>query len=219
MVTFGERIRALANAIGKDEQDIAKDLGLTKSRMSHYITGRSRVPSDMLQKIVSMYDINPTYLFKEDAPLYDVIKEVESVYTTGKNKYPYIPAAISAGLPIDVAAVTDAKQIEIPNELMGRYAGHKDVVILRINGDSMDKLMLDGSLIAIKPITLDMLKDDDIVVYSVNGEYSVKHYYKQDDLIIFRPNSNNKSHHDQVFKTDEKITIHGKVIMWTVTVD
>src|SRR5699024_12808736 len=75
MVSFGDRIRALANSLGKDEQDVAKDLNLTKSRLSHYISGRTKVPSELLQKIVDTYKINPLFLFREDAPLYEATKK------------------------------------------------------------------------------------------------------------------------------------------------
>ena len=90
MVTFGERIRKLANKLGKEEQDLAKDLGLTKSQLSHYINGRRKVPSELLQKIVDIYNISPLFLFRETEQLYEVVKEEKEAYTT-KSEYKYIP--------------------------------------------------------------------------------------------------------------------------------
>src|SRR5699024_995443 len=46
-----------------------------------------------------------------------------------------------------------------------------------------------GSLIAIKPMSLANLKDGDIVVFSDEYEYSVKRMYQQDEHIVFRPHS------------------------------
>src|SRR5699024_5553801 len=92
--------------------------------------------------------------------------------------YTYFPTAISAGLPLSVDGITEASKISISDEVLGKYANDKDLYFARANGDSMDKLFKDGSLLAIKPITLDNLKNGDIVVFSDEYEYSVKHYHK-----------------------------------------
>lgn len=215
MVTFGERIRAMANALGKEEQDIAKDLGLNKSRMSHYITGRSKVPSDLLQLIVDTYKINPLFLFKENVPLY----EVETKETV--RNYTYIPTAISAGLPINVEGITEYEKIRLPDSVMGKWAGNQDVYILKINGDSMNNIMPDNSLIAVKPITIDGLKNGDIVLFSTNHEYSVKRFYKFDDVVVFRPDSDNLEFYETRININEidNLEIHGKVVLYIVELD
>lgn len=215
MVTFGERIRALANALGKEEQEIATDLGLTKSRLSHYINGRSKVPSDLLQMIVDIYKINPQYLFEENAPLYKEKKKEKAF------DYHYFPTAISAGLPINVDGITNdqVEKISLPDSVMGKWAGKQDIFITKINGDSMDKIMPHGSLIAVKPVTLDELKDGDMVVFSDNYDYSVKCFYQDGDRLIFKPESYNKKHADQIYSVNDNIEIHGKVILYIVERD
>lgn len=135
------------------------------------------------------------------------------------NQYTYYPTAISAGLPLDVEGITNADKITLPDNIMGKYAGHKDIIILRINGDSMDKVMPDNSLIAVKDTPPDSLKDGDIVVFSCDNDYSVKHYYRQGDTLIFKPNSNNAAHFDQTYNIDSNIKIHGKVVMYIVNLD
>src|SRR5690625_3788450 len=207
MVTFGERIRALANALGKEEQEIATDLGLTKSRLSHYINGRSKVPSDLLQMIVDIYKINPQYLFEENAPLYKEKKKEKAF------DYHYFPTAISAGLPINVDGITNdqVEKISLPDAVMVKWAGKQDIYITKINGDSMDNIMPHGSLIAVKPVTLDELKDGDMVVFSDNYDYSVKCFYQDGDRLIFKPESYNKKHADQIYSVNDNIEIHGKI--------
>src|SRR5699024_5401625 len=204
MVSFGDRIRALANSLGKDEQDVAKDLNLTKSRLSHYISGRTKVPSELLQKIVDTYKINPLFLFREDASLYEATNKVTS------HDYKYTHESVSSGLPLLVDGVTNYDNVSIPDEIMGKYAGHKDIIISKINGDSMDKLMNDGSFIAIKQINnAEALNNGDIVVFSHNHEYSVKYFYKHDDTLVFKPYSNNPVHYDQSFSVHDGVVIHG----------
>lgn len=227
MVSFGDRIRELGNRIGKEEQEIAKDLDLTKSQLSHYINGRRKVPSDLLQRIVDRYNINPQFLFRENASLYNVAKEEKSSYIIkdkqpiykAKNEYHYMPTSISAGLPIDVEAITNAETIQIPDNIMGKWAGDEEIFFSKINGDSMDRIIPDKSLIAIKPIPLESLKNGDIVVFSNEHEYSVKYYYKQPDKLIFKPHSYNREHHEQHYQLTDDIKIHGKVVLYIVELD
>src|SRR5699024_10401071 len=71
---------------------------------------------------------------------------------------------------------------------------------------SMDKIIPDGSLIAVKPVGLTELKNGDIVVFSNGYEYSVKRYYKHDDKLVFRPESSNLAHYDQTYSIIYSIT-------------
>lgn len=138
---------------------------------------------------------------------------------TPSNKYAYLPTTISAGLPLSVDAITKAEAISIPDELMGRYAGDNNIFITRVNGCSMNKVIPDGSLIAVIPTTLDSLNNGDIVVFSDEHEYSVKYYYKQGNKLIFKPHSDNPTHFDQVFNINDDIAVHGKVVTYIVNLD
>ena len=104
---------------------------------------------------------------------------------------------------------------------MGKYAGHNDIYITRVNGESMNKIIPDQSLIAVKPIELSYLKDGDIVVYNYDNEYAVKKYYKHGDKIVFRPDSDNMAFTDQVINLDSEIDlkIKGKVVLYIVEMD
>jgi len=218
MVTFGERIRKLANKLGKEEQDLAKDLGLTKSQLSHYINGRRKVPSELLQKIVDIYNISPLFLFRETEQLYEVVKEEKEAYTT-KSEYKYFPAYISAGLPNDIEAVTDYDTITITDKIMGKYAGSKNIYFIKINGESMNKIIPHNSLIAVRPVSsIHDLKTGDIVVYRKDGEYAVKRLVIDDDKWIFKPESTDDRFYDDVIYKDADVKIKGKVVLYIVEV-
>lgn len=204
----GSRIRDNRKKRGLTQKTLGEKLGIKHNTISSYENGTNEPELDILFRMADILDVSINDLFPYN----------ETIELSGSHDYTYLPTAISAGLPLTVDAVLDAKQIELPNELMGRYAGHNDIIILNVNGDSMDKVMPDGSLIAIKPTDLETLKNDDIVVYSVDGEYSVKHYNKYGDTLVFKPNST-ENHVEKEYSVNDKITIHGKVIMWTVTVD
>src|SRR5699024_10762157 len=123
-------------------------------------------------------------------------------------------------LPFEVDGVTNYDNISMPDELMGKYAGHKDIIISKINGDSMDKLMNDGSFIAIKQLNnAEALNNGDIVVFSHNHEYSVKYFYKHVDMLLFKLYSNNPVHYDQSFSVHDGFVIHYKVVAYIVKLD
>src|SRR5699024_10708638 len=140
----------------------------------------------------------------EPAYLMGWIPEDEEIMTS--SKYIHLPTAISAGLPLNVEAITEAGKISIPDSIMGKWAGSKGIMVLNVNGDSMDKIIPDGSLIAVKPVGLTELKNGAIVVFSNGYEYSVKRYYKHDDKLVFRPESSNLAHYDQTYSIIYSIT-------------
>src|SRR5699024_8728115 len=102
----------------------------------------------------------------------------------------------------------------------GKWAGHKDIFITKIFGESMNKTMPDGSLIAVKPIARESLKDGDIVVYSVDHDYSVKRLIKQADRLVFRPHSTENCFTDQIVNIDNNgLLVHGKVVLYIVEME
>lgn len=206
-----DNIQKLLDEYNLSHARLAKIAGVSVSTVGKWVLKKATPRMGSVQKISDHFNLPKSYILKEE----------DFRLPLKQNDYKYYPTAISAGLPIDVHAITDVeiKTIPIPDVLMGKHAGSKDVFITKIYGDSMNKVMPDGSLIAVKPIDLLDLKNGDIVVFSDNHEYSVKRYFKQGDRLIFRPESDNKEYYDQIYSVDDNITIHGKVVMHNVIHD
>lgn len=187
--------------------ELARQVGAAKSSMSRYKNGEREFPVNDIGKYASALNVSPEYLLG--------LEQVHEI----RKEYTYLPTTISAGLPLNVEAITEADNISIPDSIMGKWAGGKDIMILNVNGDSMDKIIPDGSLIAVKPIELTELKNGDIVVFSNGYEYSVKRYYKHDDKLVFRPESSNLAHYDQTYNVTDDIMVHGKVVVYIVELD
>lgn len=211
-MNLGERMKRIRLKKGITLLEIANKLNKTEATIQRYESGNIKnLKSDTIEMLANSLGVEPAYLM-------GWIPEDEEIMTS--SKYIHLPTAISAGLPFEVDGVTDYETMTIPDELMGKYAGHKDIIISKINGDSMDKLMHDGSFIAIKPLSsVDSLNNGDIVVFSHNHEYSVKYFYKHDDMLIFKPYSNNPVHYDQSFNVNDGVVIHGKVVTYIVNLD
>jgi len=187
--------------------ELAKRVGVAKSSLSRYKSGERDFPINDIGTYAKVLNVPVEYLLGLD--------NVGSV----SQDYNFLPTAISAGLPINIEGIMQADKVSLPDSIMGKWAGNKEIYVTKISGDSMDKVMSDGSLIAVKPVMLDEIKNGDMIVFSDNHEYSVKYYHRKGDKLIFKPSSNNEAHYDQTYSVDENITIHGKVVLYIVELD
>jgi hypothetical protein len=77
---------------------------------------------------------------------------------------------------------------------------------MQILGESMNKIILNGSYIIMRAdIEFSSLKDEDIVVFDKEHEYPLKHFYKTEDKLIFRPNSTEKSFVDITYDINDNL--------------
>jgi DNA-binding XRE family transcriptional regulator len=139
--------------------------------------------------------------------------------------YANLPVGISAGLLEECDAITQFDKISIPDALMGKYARNKRVVIMHVNGESMNNVIPNGSMIAVlSGIDPESLKNGDIVV-ATNGDrtYTVKRFYNDEEnqRIILRPDSNSLAFSDIVFDHEnaDELKIFGKVVVYSVVLE
>ena len=208
---FAKNLQYYLDRNGITQTELAHKLNYPEMTVSNWIKAKTYPRIDKVQQMADFFNISRSDLTEE---------KTNNVYLA-MSAYPYFPANVAAGLPENISGITksDMEQINIPDSIMGKWAGNKDIFLTRINGDSMDKVMPSHSLIAVKTINLSELNNGDMVVFSDNYEYSVKYYYKQNDTLIFKPHSTNESHHDQIYSVDDNITIHGKVVIYIVERD
>lgn len=212
MKLLGENIRKLRLARGLTQQQLADKMGASNyTTISKWESGANSPRGGDLVELSKLFNVSV-----------DELLGINSNVTL-KSDYKFIPTTISAGLPLDVDGITEAEVISIPDTIMGKYAGNKDIFITRINGNSMNKTMPHGSLIAVRPVSLENLKNGDIVVYSNEYEYSVKYFYHDEEhkRYVFRPHSDDRVFADDIYSYDnaENLQIHGKVVLYIVELD
>lgn len=207
-MNFGERMRSIRTKRGITLLTVAEKLGVTEATVQRYESGNIKnLKSDTIEEISDVLNVEPAYLmgWVQEAP-------VASTYT-------YYPTPVAAGALTTIEGVTP-EEIQIPDAVMGKYAGNKDILFLRVNGDSMNKLIPNDSLIAVKKVNLDAITDNDIVVFSEDHEYSVKRYFNDVDnkRLIFKTESTNQSFTDHIVKYSdaENLVFHGKVVLYIV---
>lgn len=209
---IGSKIKELRESRGMNQDQLADLLNTTKQAVSRYERGDRQANQDILFELSKIFKVGVDEFFPQDEA--DAFIVAESA-----TDYRYIPQPISAGLPTSVEGSQQLPTLSIPDSVMGKYAGQRNIRMMRVNGDSMNKVIPDGSLIAVKKMPLDNIKDGDIVVYCDNYEYAVKRMYRTDGKLIFRPDSHNPTFTDYITDADEQLDIVGKVVIYIVELD
>lgn len=214
-MSVGQRIRDRRKELKLSVDDVAKQLGKNRATVYRYEGDEIEDMSiNLIAEIARILKTDPGYLMGWKNSKEDFIS---------KNRYAYFPSSISAGVPLDVSGLTkdDVEEITLPDAVMGKWAGSKDIFFTKINGDSMNNVMPDGSFVAVKKVNLDELNNGDIVIFSNCHEYGVKRYYRFEDRVIFKPDSKDQRFMDFSIPIEEAtdLTIHGKVVLYVVETD
>lgn len=213
-LTTGERIKKRRKELGYSAEELAKKMGKNRATIYRYEGDEiENMSLTVIDELAEALNVDPAYLMGWTNHAEDL--RVASEYN-------YLPTTISAGIPMIAEPVTnyDAEKISIPDSMMGKWAGSKDIYITRVNGESMNLVIPDQSLIAVKPMDVSELKNGDIVIYNYDNEYAVKRFYKQNDKVVFRPDSSDLSFTDLVIDNNElDLKIKGKVVLYIVELD
>lgn len=215
MTMLSEKLKYYRRLNGYTQETIAPKLKLTTSAYGSYEQGRNEPPYSKLKKLAEIYKISISELTGEPKDKIEVVGRSQNMHT-----YPYFDSYAAAGNPITIDGINNAPRIHVADELLGQYAGNEKLVFLKVSGESMNKIIPDGSTIGILEYdSVHDLKDGDIVVYATKDEeYAVKFFYRNGDKIIFKPFSTYSYYYDKIFDIDDNIKIIGKVVVYSVMI-
>lgn len=209
---IGKMIKTYREKNGMTQDYLAEKLETSRQSISRYESGDRKANQDILFELAEIFGVTINDFFPE------VNKKTNDTEPDNLlQEYYYYPYSISAGFPIVTDGVTMFEKISLPDVVMGKYAGEKNILIMKINGESMNRVIPDGSLIGIQSLNVNDLMDGDIVVYSHQNEYSVKQFYRRGRDVIFKPLSEDPTFTDYVVnENDQDLIIHGKVVIYIV---
>ena len=207
-MNVGERIKRRRKELKMSAELLAEKLGRNRATIYRYEKNEiENMPYDVIEPLAKVLKVTPSYLMGWESDV-----QLSSTYS-------YLPVTVAAGLAETIDGLTNAETIDIPDAMMGKWAGNENIFIMKVNGESMNNIIPHGSLIAVKKIEREELHDNDIVIYSDNHEYSMKRFYRNDQQIIFKPDSTDERFFDKVFNENANIQIHGKVVLYLVELD
>jgi len=217
---IAKNIRNQLNLHRMTQSNLASLIGVSKSTLSDYLNYRSAPSYGVIQKIADVFDINKSDI---DTTFRDEISNIS--YISKSTNYNYFDTGVSAGMLTEVDPFTqnDVQQITLSDIMMGKYAGDKDIIISHVNGESMNRVLPDRSLIAIKKFqTIEDLCNGDIVVFQDGGDMSIKRFYNDPDsqIITFSPDSYDVSFRPINYRYEDfgDVRIVGKVVVYTVEI-
>lgn len=87
----------------------------------------------------------------------------------------------------------------------------EECYFLRINGESMNKIIKNGAYALIRKA--DWVENGDVAVVLVNGyDATLKKFTRNNDVVVLEPMSNDPSFQTQIYTKDTPIKIIGKYI-------
>lgn len=129
---------------------------------------------------------------------------------------------VSAGIPSTVEGIKNAEQINLPIVLLGKYSTRDDIFAVKVNGESMNKVIPNDSIAICIPVeSIDEIKNEDIVIFTKDNETSMKRFITTNEAIIFSPESTLRCFYDVVVNKDttDEVVVNAKVISYHAFLD
>lgn len=222
MCYIGKNLRYLREINGIEQSQIASLLGKkSTSAISEWEKGLRKPNIGDLHDLSIFFNIKIDDFVNKDLS----ISRVEEKTSIIASLYKYFPVSISAGSLQNIDGITEYEEIAISDKVLGKYAGSKSIILLKVNGESMNKYIPNKSYIVVDTAKkrVSDIKSKDIVVFSQNGEYSVKRFINDEanKRFIFKPESYDDTFMPIVVDYDnsEDLKLIGKVVKYIVDVD
>ncbi|EGQ1695335.1 XRE family transcriptional regulator [Staphylococcus pseudintermedius] len=217
-MTFGDRIRNLRKQKALTLQQLSDELhekfpskdkknSFTKGKLSNWENNKSEPIAKTVSQLASYFGVSMDYLIG----LEDDIVPLENI-----NHYYQVPfyGKVSAGNFETVEIET--KDFDIPDVAFnGRMPS--ECIALQINGDSMNKILANGSYIIVHDYRKSCdhkLNSNDILVLRLGGEYTVKRVRRTETKLHLDPVSYSDEFKTNSYDLDsiDEIEVIGKVI-------
>jgi repressor LexA len=200
-----------------DRKELATIAGVAYSTLSDWLNANKYPRIDKIERMANYFGISKADLVEEHNELNN--KPSDSF------DYRYFPVSISAGALEDVEGIQEYDLITFSNNMLGKYAGNKYLIVLKVNGESMNNIIPNGSYILVDTSKTHItdIKDRDIVVFSELGAYSVKRYINDvaNQRFLFKPDSSDDTFTAIEVKYEESTDLRliGKVVKYIVNLD
>src|SRR5699024_1030906 len=114
-MNVGERIKKRRKELKYSADYVAESMGKNRATVYRYESNEiENMSLDIIADLAKVLKVDPGYLMGWKSNKEDLVSSVE---------YDYFPVTISAGLPVEVDGVTETEKINIPNSVMGKWAG------------------------------------------------------------------------------------------------
>lgn len=235
------RIKLLREEKNVYQKDLAQLLGVSVPAINYYENEKRAMDTDTAMKLADYFGVSVDYLLgksetrsperiklsDEDISFMKGIKKldehekkiirntmdylmgVNTVYPPSNTFMCPVYGQISAGQPNWAEECLEG-YLPIDPNLMG-IINPEECFFLRINGESMNKLIRNGAYALIRK--QDTVENGEVAAVLVNGfDATLKKFTQQGNLIILEPCSDDSNYKTQVYNEETQIRILGKYI-------
>lgn len=196
-VVIANNIKKYLQKHGMSQKTLAEKIDVKPSTMSDYLNYRSKPSHGVIQKIADVFgvnksDIDTTYKEGASPPSHSQLPNNISIPKPSSAKVP-LYGSIAAGMPIEMIPVNE--YVEIPERVANKYPNS---FLLKITGDSMNKIVPHGAYALIDPC--EDVNNGDVVAVSVNGyEATLKRFFRLHNTTVLEPDSFNVEHIAKIY--------------------
>lgn len=210
-MSFGRRLRERRKELGMNQGELAKALGVSLSAISNYENGTNAMREDVLLRLFRVLDVEPNYMYQDSysgksftcsVEEERLVKTYRTLRLPGKQTLRAVAdALVSYQTEADTAAPQEEVR-QIPLYHSPAAAGYASPVFgedfdyidvsgdtprgaefaVRIQGDSMEPYILDGS---IAYVNRDPLSNGDVGIFCVDGAMLCKQYVRDRLGIVY----------------------------------
>lgn len=195
---FSKNLQSLLDQKDATQLELAKFLGVSNTTVNNYVRGYNMPRMDKIDRICEFFNVRRTDLIEQKEP------ELTFVDLSKSIKIPVV-GKIPAGVPIE--AIEDIiETIDIPEDWT---KGDKEYIGLRVSGDSMYPVLLDGDTVVIQ--VQPSAETGDICACYVNGfDATLKRISLTPNSITLKPE--NPNYPPKTYTHPGEVTIAGKVV-------
>lgn len=192
LIEFGNYLKKLRFENGLVYEDIKKLTGIAITILHQIENGGIKKINPLhLIALSNIYKINVLkfyemvgYVDKEVLDDYHkkeaIEKNIAEIFDDIRNDYAEIPLFSS------VAAGSGSIVDEIPESYIKLPLKYKNLRAAFIHGDSMEPTLNDGGIVIFDPTKNENLKDGDIGIFFLNGDYFVKRFYRTKSEVVLQ---------------------------------
>lgn len=210
---IAESIRHLRESRNLSQDDLGAILGISGKTISSWEIGRTEPNMGYVENLADYFNVTTDRL---------IYGQTDSVVLGNIIFDDYFPLHYSTNLSAgSLEELLDLEPDAIVYVPIKYQAMKKRLNAFKVNGTSMDNIIADGSIVVAENInkTGIELKDGTIIVAWVDGNATVKRFYKNDNQITLMPDSKDKSHLPIVINLEtSQVSVIGRVI-WHMNPD
>lgn len=214
-------IKDIRKKLGYTMKELSLIVGVSEATISRWESGDiANMKQNNIVSLANALNISPLQVLDFD----DTSIKSNSI-NADLYEYKYFPVSISAGSLENIDSIQEYELISLSDKILGKYARSKNIILLKINGESMNNIIPNGSYIIVDTSrnTIHDIKDRDIVVFSENGSYSVKRYINDsaNQRILFKPDSTDDTFTaiEVKYENSEDLRLIGRVVKYIVNLD